>query len=70
MLHVKLCVRQTDIIPAAKTATDKSKPTLNKNSSRVQDEVEKQEQTEMIRCREFKECGGSQEDSQFIPLTF
>lgn len=44
MLHVKLCVRQTDIIPAAKTATDKSKPTLNKNSSRVQDEVEKQEQ--------------------------
>lgn len=29
-----------DIIPAAKTATDKSKPTLNKNSSRVQNVVE------------------------------
>lgn len=31
MLHVTFSVRQTDIIPAAKTAMDKSKPTLNKN---------------------------------------
>lgn len=46
MLHVTFSVRQTDIIPAAKTAMDKSKPTLNKNSSRVHDEVEKQEQTD------------------------
>lgn len=35
-----------DIIPAAKTAIDKGKATLNKNSSRVQNEVGKQEQTE------------------------
>lgn len=46
MLHVKFSVRQTDIIPAAKTAIDKSKPTLNKNSSGVPDEVEEQEQTD------------------------
>lgn len=46
MLHVKLSVRQTDIIPAAKTATDKSKPTLNKNNSGVQDEVGEQKQTD------------------------
>lgn len=44
MLHVKPSLRKMDIIPAAKTAIHKSKPTLNKNSSRVQNVVEKQEQ--------------------------
>lgn len=34
------------ITPAAKTAVDKSKPTLNNNTFRVQNVVEKQEQTE------------------------
>lgn len=43
MLHIKFSVRQTDITPTAKIAIDKSKLTLNKNSSRVQDEVEEQE---------------------------
>lgn len=54
MLHVTFSVRQTDIIPAAKTAIDKSKPTQNKNSSRVQDEVEGQKQTEKIQRGGFR----------------
>lgn len=51
MPHVKPSVRKMDIIPAAKTAIDKSKPTLNKNSSRVQNVVENQGQTEKIQSR-------------------
>lgn len=46
MLHVKLSVRKTDVIPATKTAIGKSKLILNKNNSRIQDEVEEQEQTD------------------------
>ena len=68
MLHVKLSVRETDIIPAAKTAIDKSKQTRNKNNSRVHLEAGEQKQTEKIQGDRFREQGreGRMLESAFI----
>lgn len=78
MLYVTLSVRQMDIIPAAKTAADKSKPTLNKNSSRIPDVVEEQQSRQTIQSGSFREWVGRRgmlessfiKPSKFIPLTF
>lgn len=70
MLHVKLSVRETDIIPAAKTAIDKSKQTRNKNNSSVHLEAGEQKQTEKIEGNGFREQGKMLESAFIRPSKF